>query len=224
MKKTLIFDVETTGLNHKLDQIIEFGGILLDESGNVIEEISTFVKCDNPLPAKITEITGITDDMLVDGIEEEELARKLDALVEEDTLLIAYNIQFDIGFFISLLERFNFRFKNNNVLDCMVIYKDRHPYPHRLFNAIETYELEAVNSHRALDDAKATYLLLQKMNDEMYVYDQYTNYITYHSKYGLNGYRLPYVTYEPYTYKKRYWLALLKYSYNFFGNWIILFT
>ena len=204
MKKALLFDVETTGLNHKLDQIIEFGGILLDENMNVIEEISTFVKCDDPLPAKIIEITNITDDMLLDGINEEELANKLNQLVDEETVLIAYNVQFDIGFFISLLERFNLKFKNNMVIDCMVVYKDRHPYPHRLLNDIEKYKLAGVNSHRALDDALATLELYKKMDAEDAIRPFYENRISYHSKYGLNGYKLPYVTYFPYVYKNHY--------------------
>lgn len=204
MKNILLFDVETTGLNHKLDQIIEFGGILLDENLNVIKKISTFVKCDTPLPAKITEITNITDEMLIDGMDEEELAKELDSTVDENTIMIAYNIQFDIGFYISLLERFNLKFKNNTVIDCMVVYKDRHPYPHRLFNAIEKYQIDGVNSHRALDDALATLELYKKMDAEQPIRPYYENRISYHSKYGLNGYRLPYVTYFPYVYKKHY--------------------
>ncbi len=203
MKQVLVFDVETTGLDYKMDQIIEFGGILLNEKMEVVREISEFIQCDEPLPEKIIEITNITDDMLKDGMKEEELAKMLNELITEETMLIAYNIQFDIGFFISLLERFGFKFKNNALLDCMVVYKDRHPYPHRLLNAIETYQLDAVNSHRALDDAKATYQLLNVMNNEASLM-HYVNRISYHSKYGLNGYRLPYVEYYPYTYKKHY--------------------
>ncbi len=198
-KQILVFDVETTGLNHKLDQIIEFGGVLLNEKMEVIDEIATFIKCDTPLSAKIKEITNISDEMLVDGMEEEKLAIMLDELIKEDTLLIAYNIQFDIGFLISLLERFNLKFKNNPLLDCMVIYKERHPYPHRLLNAIETYDLPAVNSHRALDDAKATFLLLARMNNDEDVF-KYINRISFNSKYGLSGYKLDYIEYYPHVY------------------------
>lgn len=204
MRQILVFDVETTGLDYKFDQIIEFGGLLLDHNMNVLKEISTFVKNEEPLSAKITEITGITDEMLIDGIEEEALAVMLEELIKEDTLLIAYNVQFDIGFLKSLLERFNLPFKNNPVLDCMVVYKDRHPYPHRLFNAIERYQLqnEVVNSHRALDDAKATLALLKKMHAEKDVY-VFENRISYNKKYGINGYQLPYVEYFPYFYRRR---------------------
>lgn len=203
MKKMLVFDVETTGLDYRTSQIIEFGGLLVDENGELVKEISTFVQCPHPLPEKIKEITNITDEMLLDGMKEEELASMLNDLIDEDTTLVAYNVQFDMGFLITLLRRFGYPFKQNDMLDCMVIYKERHPYPHRLFNAIQTYQLDAVNSHRALDDAKATLKLLYKMNAEQDV-EPFRNRISYNSKYGLNGIRLDYVEYYPYKYKKRY--------------------
>lgn len=199
-KQIFVFDVETTGLDHKNNQIIELGGLLLNEKLEAFKQISTFVKYNGKLEEKIIEITNITDEMLLDGIDESELAKMLDEIITPETLIVAYNVQFDIGFLISLLDRYGYEFKNNAVLDCMVVYKERHPYPHRLVNAIETYKLDAVNSHRALDDAVATVLLFEKMNEEKNLFD-FVNKISYHSKYGLNGHKLPYVEYYPYVYK-----------------------
>ena len=47
----------------------------------------------------------------------------------------------------------------NDVLDVMAIYKDRHRFPHRLDNCVQTYGVDVKNTHRALDDIKATFRL-----------------------------------------------------------------
>ena len=54
-------------------------------------------------------------------------------------------------------------FITNDVLDVMAVYKDRHPFPHRLESAVEKYQVEVPNTHRALDDVKATVIALTKM-------------------------------------------------------------
>lgn len=199
-ERIIVFDVETTGLDYEKDQIIEFGAQIYDGKWNLIQEISTLVACDDPLPAKITEITGITDDMLIDGIEEEALAEFLKKEIKEKTLLIAYNMQFDLSFLRSLFHRFLLGWTEVDVLDVMVVYKDRHKYPHNLKTALQTYQSTFENSHRALDDVKGTQDILMKMHTEQSV-ERYINYITYHKRYGLFGFKFPRIKYEPYTYK-----------------------
>ena len=93
--KILLFDFETTGLSAENSQIIEIGAILLEktESGKykLVDELSTLVLADGPLPSKIIEITHITDEMLLrDGITQEEAFHQLFKLYSEDALLVAY--------------------------------------------------------------------------------------------------------------------------------------
>lgn len=200
-KKALIFDFETTGLSAYNDQIIEIGALslnLVDGRFQIQDELSCLVKTSKPLPPKITEITNITDEMLAkEGITEEEAYKQLKKMYDKDTLLIAYNIQFDLGFLKALFRKFeNPSFIIlNDILDIMAVYKDRHKYPHRLENAVETYGVEMKSTHRALDDVKATYAVLKALQQEKSNIYHYVNKIGYNAKYGVSGERLPHVKY-----------------------------
>lgn len=201
-KKILLFDFETTGLSAESSQIIEIGAILLEktESGKyqLINELSTLVLADGPLPSKIVEITHITDEMLLrDGITQEEAFHQFFKMYSEDALLVAYNIQFDLSFLHQMFKRhWNPQYQiKNDILDVMAVYKDRHRFPHRLDQAVETYMVDVPNTHRALDDIKATLAALYKMGQEKDNLDKYVNVIGYNSKYGVSGLRLPHVKY-----------------------------
>ena len=172
-KNILVFDFETTGVNPFTDDIIEIGAIkleLIEGNYEIVDELSVLVKQPTNLPEKITEITGITDEMLnLDGVSRSEAFEMFKRLYTPESLLIAYNIQFDIWFLINLFKKEedpSFTIKND-LLDAMAVYKDFHPYPHRLESALERYPVGVPNSHRASDDAKATYLLLKKMEREL---------------------------------------------------------
>jgi len=197
-EKIVVFDVETTGFNPARDEIIEFAGVVLKyEQGKfrAIEEIDTLIRYESPLPSKITTLTGITDRMLKKGIHRSKLAETLETVFTEDTLAVAYNIQFDIGFIHSLMEKEkpDFVFKAH-LLDMLTIYRDNHPYPHKLSNAIESYQIEFPNSHRAIDDTRATAELFRLMHEIIDV-TPYINYIGYPARYGHRGIKLPHVTY-----------------------------
>lgn len=200
--RVLLFDFETTGLYAMRDQIIEIGAIVLEKKDGqyvITDELQTLVMADGPLPPKITDITHITDDMLLrEGISQEEAChRLLDLYKDEKTLLVAYNIQFDMGFLTSLFRKYwnqNFWIKND-LLDVMAVYKDRHPYPHRLESAVAVYHIEEPNTHRALDDIKATLEVLKCMHEVQPNIERYVNKIGYNQKYGVSGIKLPHVTY-----------------------------
>jgi DNA polymerase III subunit epsilon len=201
-EKILLFDFETTGLSGDRDQIIEIGAILLERVNDqykVAEEMSALVLADRPLPEKIIEITHITDEMLLrDGITQEMACHRLfNMYKDENTLLVAYNIQFDLSFLTSLFKKYkdrNFIIKND-ILDVMAIYKDRQRYPHRLDNAVSTYQIEIPNTHRALDDIKATLEVLKKMSQELDNIEKYVNVIGFNATYGVSGQRLSHVKY-----------------------------
>ena len=89
-------------------------------------------------------------------------------------------------------------------LDALTVYRDRRDYPHKLCNAIEAYGLgeSAVNSHRAVDDARATVQLLEAMSRERDDLDRYLNLFGTHPKYGLSGRKIASVTYRPQPYQR----------------------
>ena len=200
-KRILLFDFETTGLYPDREQIIEIGAVLMEKQNGEYVEIDTFdqlLLADKPLSPKIIEITHITDEMLLrDGVEQEVACQRFLQMMEGNPLLVAYNIQFDISFLHYFLRKYfdnNYQIKND-ILDVMAIYKDRHKYPHRLDQAVETYQANVKNTHRAIDDIRATFDVLVKMHEELPNISKYVNVIGYNKKYGVSGLRLPHVKY-----------------------------
>ncbi len=204
----VVFDTETTGINPKYEEIIEIGAIRLRREGTEFlpeQELSCLIQlpAGRCVPEKIVELTGITQEMLDrDGIGRYEAAQQLQNFLSgERVLCCAYNAQFDLNFVYYFLARFGCAdcLKGLRFFDALTVYRDRRPYPHRLCNAIEAYQLGdgAVNSHRAVDDAKATLLLMQAMAAERDDLAAYVNLFGYHPKYGVSGQRISSIQYLP---------------------------
>ena len=124
---------------------------------------------------------------------------------ERPTLLCAYNAQFDLNFLYYLLKPLGLVsvLRKPRFLDALTVYRDRRDYPHKLCNAIEAYGLtEAENSHRAVDDARATVLLLEAMAAERDDLDRYVDLFGYSPKYGVSGRRIASVEYRPQPYQR----------------------
>lgn len=209
----IVLDTETTGLSSRQDEIIELAMFRVSRSGET-QEYDKFIRLSpgRSIPPKIVELTGITDDMLEnEGVSKDEVSRDLaDMLSCERPLLVAYNAQFDLGFLYYFLAAFGRAgaLKNVRLLDAMTVYKDRRPFPHKLCNAIEAYALDAQNTHRAIDDTKATYELLLAMDREENDLHRYINLFGYNMKYGISGQRISSVTYRPQGYENKIKLYL----------------
>lgn len=200
----LVFDIETTGFDYKNDEIIEFGGLLItlvNGAWKIQKTLQFFVHTSRKVSLEILNLTNITLDQIEQGITQKELFTTLKTL-PKDILWIAYNAQFDISFIDSLFKRFDAStlFKPD-ILDLMAIYKDRYDYPHKLNNALETFNITIEGHHRAIFDAEASYELLLKLNQESSIFP-YINVIGYHPKYGLSGVRYPHIRYYPQEYKR----------------------
>lgn len=168
-KKILIFDTETTGLNPHKDNIIEFGAVLvelIDGEYKIIKNVDYLIKQDKKLPSIIVQLTNITDEMLnKEGIFEEEAFMNISNLIDNETLLVGYNLQFDMSFLNQLYRKYlgpTYVLKNN-ILDMFTVYRDFNDYPNKLVHAIEKYGLNTPNTHRANDDAAATLELMRVM-------------------------------------------------------------
>lgn len=214
---TLIFlDLETTGLNPKSDQIIEFGALRLstingkvsvDYENNILIGLSR----DKQISPFIINLTGITNELLEKkGVKQELAVSYIKGLLNVDRpLIVAYNAQFDLSFIYYFLNGFGMSdvLRKSRFLDAMTVYKDRRSYPHKLENAIEAFGLFVPNAHRALDDARATLALVNAMEKELDDLDRYINVFGFNPKYGITGQRISSVRYVPQSYfssKKAY--------------------
>lgn len=208
--RIVVFDTETTGIEFGKDRIIELGAVSL-EGGAEADSLDVLVRLPEgeTLPPFITDLTGITDaQLLSEGVEQEaaveEFCRLLDGA--ERPLLAAYNAQFDLNFLYWFLRPYGRVdvLRAPRFLDALTVYRDRRDYPHKLCNAIDAYGLggTAVNSHRAVDDARATVQLLEAMAAEQDDLEWYIDLFGTHPKYGLSGRRISSVTYRPQAYQR----------------------
>lgn len=210
-KGVVFFDTETTGLDAQSCQIIELAAIRIEQTDHgtlrVADSADVFIKLPEgqKIPEKITELTGITDEMLeAEGITEAEAAaRFIDMIRGLPALLVAHNAQFDLLFIREMLQRHVGDGKKllevADYLDSLTVYKDRRAYPHKLANAIVAYKLEdkVKNSHRAIDDVAALFEVCKAMDAERPDLLNYVNVFGYNPKYGVSGERLPRVSYWP---------------------------
>ena len=207
----IVFDIETTGIDHKGDEIIELAALQMEMgplgAPVVRDEFDLLIRLSEgrTLPEEIVKLTGITPEQLAaEGVEKATAARRLGEMLDgcERPLLVAYNAQFDLCFVYYFLAAHGLAalLKKVKMLDALTVYKDRRPYPHKLFHAIEAYGVEAENTHRAIDDTKAAWEVLCAMERECADLEQYINLFGYNPKFGVSGPKISSIRYvaQPY--------------------------
>ena len=85
-----VFDTETTGLDPGVEYLTEIGAVIV-RNGEVVEEFDTFVKPGKPITSKITELTGITNEMVADAPGEKEALEAFLAFAG-DRILVGHNV------------------------------------------------------------------------------------------------------------------------------------
>lgn len=207
----LVLDTETSGLRFSQDEIIEFSALRLeriDGQPTVTREVDELIRTANyrRLPPKIVELTGITDEMLrEEGVDKAALAGLLTELLTPETMIVAYNAQFDLLFLYYFLQKHGNAalLQNKPKLDLLTVYRDRRAYPHKLCDAINAYCLQdrVQNSHRAIDDVRATVEVMRAMAMESDDLFRYINLFGYSRKYGVSGPRIGSIHYLPQGYE-----------------------
>ena len=208
--RLVLLDTETTGLQYSRDEIIEFAAVAVEQRNGeptVVAEYDELVALNHGgfVPPKIQELTGIsTQDLRERGIPKTRVCRDIAELIAGNTLLLAYNAHFDLSFMFYLLLRNGDPqiLKGKDKLDLLTVYRDRHAFPHKLCNAIDTYGLadRGVNSHRAVDDVLATLAVMGAMEEEKDDLEHYVNLFGYIPKFGIDGKPIGSVTYKPQSY------------------------
>lgn len=149
----ICFDIETTGLSAARDKITEIGAVKV-ENGVITDTFSTFANPEMPIPQKITQLTGIADDMVKDAPSQSEA---VGAFLEfaGDNVLVAHNAPFDTSFIAKACEDMG-REYNYTSIDTVAISR-------AILTDIKNCKLDTVakflrlgdfNHHRATDDAE----------------------------------------------------------------------
>ena len=209
--RLVLFDTETTGLQYSRDEIIEFAAVVVEQrdgKAQIVQEYDELVTLSPGgfVPPKIQALTGIsTLDIQEKGLPKTRVCRDIAEMFKGNTLLLAYNAHFDLSFLFYMLLRDGDPaiLKGKDKLDLYTVYKDRKPYPHKLCNAIEAYDLtgKVINSHRAVDDVLATVEVMKCMEAERDDLCRYINLFGYNPKYGISGKPIGSVTYKPQGFK-----------------------
>ena len=157
----IVFDLETTGFSPIKDKIIEIGAVKV-EGGKITERFSTFVNPRIPIPFRITQLTSITDAMVLDAPPiEEVLPQFLDFV--GDGVLVAHNASFDVSFIEQNCRYQDIRPDFTSV-DTVAMARVLLPTLSRFkLNIVaKALNISLENHHRAVDDAGATAQIFEK--------------------------------------------------------------
>lgn len=165
----VVYDTETTGFHHGTDQMIEIGAVKV-KNDEVIERFDELIACPTPLPKVITELTNITDEMLVGKDSEENVTRRFLEFIG-DLPLVAHNAAFDIAFVTAAVKKYNLGKFDNAVVDTMGLARNIHPEwrNHKLSTLVKNLNVEWVEDkhHRADYDSEGTAKCFYRLLDEI---------------------------------------------------------
>lgn len=162
----VVFDIETTGFSSVNHRIIEIGAVKL-KGGEVVDRFSSFVDPGVPVPYKITELTGITDAMVIG---QPKISKVIVDFLEfiRGSILVAHNAYFDVGFIRKNAKDYGLSFDNpivDTVPMARFLYRDLKR--HKLDVLAKHLGISMGNHHRAVDDAMTTVSILLKSFEKM---------------------------------------------------------
>jgi DNA polymerase-3 subunit epsilon len=169
----VVLDLETSGASPKTGSAITEIGAVKVCGGQVLGTFKTFVNPGTSLPPFITELTGITDEMLVDAPPIESVLPLLFEFLgsERTTVFVAHNAPFDLSFLKASAALHGYSWPNFRVIDTVkaarfVLTKDD-VQNYQLGTLAAYFRTEIAPSHRALDDALATVDVLHGIIERM---------------------------------------------------------
>ena len=157
-----VFDLETTGISANNEKITEIGAMKI-KNGEVIDTFECFVNPEKPIPERVVEITHITNDMVKD-------AETIDTVLPKfldfigDSVLVAHNAEFDVGFIRHNASIQQLKF-DNTYIDTLKLAKDLFPdyKKYKLGIIADKLGIRVDVAHRALDDVKTLVQVFEVM-------------------------------------------------------------
>ena len=160
----VVLDLEMTGLSAKTDQIIEIGAVKIKDN-QVMETMECLVNPKCRIPTRVVELTGITDEMVQDGVDMDEAVERLLDFVDGQ-ILVGQNIQFDYSF----LKQWAVNHKRPltaKACDTLKLARALLPaeQPKKLESLCAYFGIERAREHRALDDALETWKVFEQLKE-----------------------------------------------------------
>ena len=167
----VVFDTETTGFNAGgIDQMIEIGAVKIKE-GQIIDRFDELINPGRHIPDKITELTCITDEMVKNASNEEEVTKRFLEWIGNSPL-VAHNAKFDISFVEMAMKKYNLGEFNYTVIDTLELSRaiDQGFSKHSLSALVKRYNVpwDEEAHHRADYDAEGTAFVFHKMIEKLH--------------------------------------------------------
>ena len=161
-----VLDIETTGLSRQTEKITEFG-IMKVKNGEVIDTFECFVNPEKPIPPKVVEVTHITDDMVKDAETIDKVMPKVIEFVG-DSIVVAHNANFDVGFIRHNAEQLGLKF-DNTFIDTVALAKELFPdlKKYKLGYIADYLNIKVDVAHRALADVETLLAVFKVMLDNL---------------------------------------------------------
>lgn len=158
-----IIDVETTGLSDD-SEIIEMAALRIRDN-EIAESVELLVQPEKPVPKEITELTGITDEMLrTNGVSPEKAMRTFTEFIVED-ILVGHNVNFDLKYIRKLTKKTGLPPIKNRIEDTMKLARKKAfiNEGYSLASLCRYLGIDEKQQHRALEDCKLTYRIYDKL-------------------------------------------------------------
>lgn len=162
MTSYVCFDLETTGLSPEKDEIIEIGAVKVVE-GKVVDRFMRFVKPDRKISEMVTQITGITNQMVAEAGPTDKIIFDFLQFCE-DYPVLGHNLMFDYRFMGRYAKKYYMDFEKDGVDTLKIARKVLTELPSRSLESLcEHYGIVNAAAHRAYHDALATAKIYQTL-------------------------------------------------------------
>lgn len=164
----VLFDLETTGTSSNYDEVIEISAVKV-QSGVIVDEFSQLVNPGRPIPFAASMVNHITDDMVAEAPEFEEILQVFMDFVG-DSILVGHNINsFDMKFLYRDSERYFGQTVTNDYIDTLKLARLCLPDlgHHRLSDLAQYYGISTEGAHRALNDCRMNQQVFEQLVKEM---------------------------------------------------------
>ncbi len=162
MSKYAIIDVETTGGMARYERVTEIA-IVVHDGDSVVDTFSTLINPERSIPWSITQLTGITDEMVAHAPRFYEVAKQIVELTE-NAIFVAHNVSFDYNFIREEFARLGYTYTRKQLC---TVRLSRKVFPglasYSLGNLKRHFGIYAEKSHRALDDTLATVQIFERI-------------------------------------------------------------
>ena len=162
MKNYICLDLEMTGLNPKEERIIEIGAVKIKD-GNIVDEFQSFINPNRKLTREICEITGICDEMLVEALDDWTIIQQFIEF-SEGLPFVGHHMITDVAFIKQCTSNHKKEIKIMGVDTLHLARKFLPVDKSKTLTAVADYlEVSYNEAHRALEDAKITYAVYEKL-------------------------------------------------------------